>query len=62
MDLRQRNICATARGLWKVAEKMRGSDGKSKMCSLNLYVMVCVMLVCCAEDRGEEQPTAWILI
>jgi hypothetical protein len=45
--------------LWKAAKEIRGLEGKSKMWSLNLYMIVCVMLVCCAEDRGEEQSAAW---
>jgi hypothetical protein len=47
--------------LWKAAEEMIGSKGKRKKWSLNLYPIVCVMLVCCAEDKGEEQLAAWTL-
>jgi hypothetical protein len=48
MYLRERKRCATARCLWKAAQEIRGSEGKSKMWSLNLYMMVCAMLVCSA--------------
>jgi hypothetical protein len=61
MDLIEREKCATAQGLWKAAKEIRGLEGKSKMWSLKLYSMVCVMLVCCAEDRGKLQSVAWTL-
>jgi hypothetical protein len=48
----------------RIVESRRGNErikGEEKKWSLNLYPMVCVMLVCCAGDKGEEQLAAWTL-